>query len=51
MRENEGFDILHNGLRRTFRDQKAMAYEAARFAKTLSHSGCEKLMPVWLMLS
>jgi hypothetical protein len=34
MRENEGFDILHNGLSRTFRDQKAMAYEAARFAKT-----------------
>ncbi len=34
MRENEGFDILHNGVPRTFRDQKAMAYEAARFAKT-----------------
>lgn len=34
MRENEGFDILHNGVARTFRDQKAMAYEAARFAKT-----------------
>jgi hypothetical protein len=34
MRENEGFDILHNGMPRTFRDQKAMAYEAARFAKT-----------------
>jgi hypothetical protein len=33
MRENEGFDILHNGMPRTFRDQKAMAYEAARFAK------------------
>jgi hypothetical protein len=33
MRENEGFDILHNGVPRTFRDQKAMAYEAARFAK------------------
>jgi len=28
---NEGFDILHNGVPRTFRDQKAMAYEAARF--------------------
>jgi len=24
----------HNGMPRTFRDQKAMAYEAARFAKT-----------------
>jgi hypothetical protein len=34
MREDEGFDILHNRLPRTFRDQKAMAYEAARFAKT-----------------
>ena len=34
MRANEGFDILHNGMPRTFRDQKAMAYEAARFAKT-----------------
>jgi len=33
MRENEGFDILHNGVPRTFRDQKATAYEAARFAK------------------
>jgi hypothetical protein len=33
MRVNEGFDILHNGVPRTFRDQKAMAYEAARFAK------------------
>ena len=34
MRDDEGFDILHNGVPRTFRDQKAMAYEAARFAKT-----------------
>jgi len=34
MREDEGFDILHNGVPRSFRDQKAMAYEAARFAKT-----------------
>lgn len=34
MRENEGFDILHNGVLRTFRDRKDMAYEAARFAKT-----------------
>jgi hypothetical protein len=34
MRDNEGFDILHNGMPRTFRDQKALAYEAARFAKT-----------------
>jgi hypothetical protein len=34
MRADQGFDILHNGVPRTFRDQKAMAYEAARFAKT-----------------
>jgi hypothetical protein len=34
MRIDQGFDILHNGMPRTFRDQKAMAYEAARFAKT-----------------
>jgi hypothetical protein len=34
MRTDQGFDILHNGMTRTFRDQKAMAYEAARFAKT-----------------
>jgi hypothetical protein len=34
MRENEGFDILYNGVPRTFRDRKDMAYEAARFAKT-----------------
>jgi hypothetical protein len=31
MRADQGFDILHNGVPRTFRDQKAMAYEAARF--------------------
>ena len=31
MRDNEGFDILHNGVPRTFRDT---AYEAARFAKS-----------------
>jgi hypothetical protein len=34
MREGEGFDILHNGVPRTFRDQKAMAHEAARFASS-----------------
>lgn len=33
MRENEGFDILHNGVPRTFRDVRESAYEAARFAK------------------
>jgi hypothetical protein len=31
-------DILHNGMPRTFRDQKAMGYEAARFAKTQNPS-------------
>ena len=34
MLNDEGFDILHNGVPRTFRDQKVTAYEAARFAKT-----------------
>jgi hypothetical protein len=29
---------LHNGIRRTFRDRKAIAYEAARVAKT-EHPG------------
>jgi hypothetical protein len=33
MRDNEGFDILHYGAPRTFRDDKATAYDAARFAK------------------
>ena len=33
MRDNEGYDILHNGVPRTFRDRREMAYEAARFAK------------------
>ena len=34
MRDNEGFDILHNGVPRTFRDLKETAHEAARFAKS-----------------
>lgn len=33
MRDNEGFDILHNGVPRTFRDTKATVFDAARFAK------------------
>ena len=33
MRGNEGFDILHNGVPRTFRDDREIAFEAARFAK------------------
>jgi len=34
MRANEGYDILHNGVPRTFRDRKDIAYEAARYAKS-----------------
>lgn len=33
MRDNEGYEIRHNGRARTYRDQRAAAYEAARFAK------------------
>ena len=33
MRDNEGFHILHNGVPRTFRDNRETAFEAARFAK------------------
>jgi hypothetical protein len=33
MREDEGYEIWHNGVPRTFRDRKEIAYEAARFAK------------------
>ena len=33
LRDDEGFDILINGVWRTFRDIEANAYEAARFAK------------------
>jgi hypothetical protein len=29
----KGFDILHNGVPRTYRDHKATAFEAARYAK------------------
>jgi hypothetical protein len=34
MGENEGFEILHNGVPRAFRDRKETAFDAARFAKT-----------------
>jgi hypothetical protein len=37
-RDDEGYDILHNGVRRTFRDRKEVAYEAARFAKSRNPS-------------
>ena len=33
MRENEGFEIRHNGVPRTFRDNRETAFVAARFAK------------------
>jgi hypothetical protein len=32
--DNEGYDILHNGQRRSFRDTKEAAYAAARFGKS-----------------
>ena len=31
----EGYEIRHNGVPRTFRDVKAVAFEAARLAKAL----------------
>jgi hypothetical protein len=34
MRDNEGYVILHNGVPRTFRDNRQTAFEAARFAKS-----------------
>jgi hypothetical protein len=36
MRDNEGYDILYNGVPRTFRDRKDIAFEAARYAKSKS---------------
>ena len=33
MRDDEGFEIRHNGVPRTFRDRRDTAFEAARFAK------------------
>jgi hypothetical protein len=34
MRDDQGYEIRHNDATRTFRDDKAAAFEAARFAKT-----------------
>ena len=34
MRDDEGYIILHNGVRRTFRDKRETAFEAARYAKS-----------------
>jgi hypothetical protein len=33
MRDDEGYIILHNGVRRTFRDKRETAFQAARYAK------------------
>ena len=34
MPSNEGFEIIVNGVPRTFRDRKEIAYEAARYLKS-----------------
>jgi hypothetical protein len=34
MSSNQGYEILHNGVPRTFRDRRDTALEAARFAKS-----------------
>jgi hypothetical protein len=34
MRNSQGYQILHNGVPRTFRDRREIAIEAARFAKS-----------------
>jgi hypothetical protein len=34
MRDNEGYDILHDGVPRTFRDRRDIAFEAARYARS-----------------
>ena len=31
MHDNQGFDVLHHGVWRSFRDTKEAAYAAARF--------------------
>jgi len=33
MLDNQGFEILHNGVPRTFRDKRETAFEAACYAK------------------
>ena len=33
MRDGQGFEILHNGVPRTFRDKRETVFEAARYAK------------------
>ena len=34
MLDNQGFEILHNGVPRTFRDKRETAFDAARYAKS-----------------
>jgi hypothetical protein len=34
MRDTEGYSILHNGVPRSFRDNRETAFEAARYAKS-----------------
>ena len=34
MGQGQGYEILHNGVPRTFRDRRETALEAARFAKS-----------------
>jgi hypothetical protein len=34
MPDNEGFEIRHNGVPRTFRDRRETAFDAARYAKS-----------------
>ena len=36
MRDDEGYEIRHNGIPRTWRDTKDAAFDAARFAKLKS---------------
>ena len=38
MRDGQGYEILHNGVPRTFRDRRETALEAAHFAKSRARS-------------
>ena len=38
LRANGGYEIWHDGVPRTFRDRKEIAYEAALFAKAKAKS-------------
>jgi hypothetical protein len=38
MPNNEGFEIRHNGVPRTFRDKRDTAFDAARYAKSKARS-------------